>query len=258
MPKRRIVSWAALGLAAVAGCDSVAGDGYQGEALARIQGLVIDEMTGPPGAVPPLDVALVWGVWMEGDGPTTGVLAEKVPIVGSFPADFELTLRNPPPAGAAVRFGDITLSYGFVAAIAKDTWAPGTRIQAGRTVAAYGNAKEAVMHLDRDVTDEAAAVLLGGVRTAGFHLVEHVFPHQMTDQEKRQRMDACRTLAPAGQAAMCDDLLQPDAAVPRLLPADLQHRIRMEVDWEPALLGGSPDPDPNPDPGAGGLVGGGS
>ena len=256
MKERRFVASLMLVVGAI-GCDSVASDDYPGEVLATIRGLVVDDAAGPPGAIPPLDVALVWGVW-EGDaGLQAPVLAQKVAIQGTFPADFELTLRHPPPAGAGVRQGGVTINFAFVAAIDRDTWEPGKTIQAGRSVAAYGNADEAVIHLDREVPDESWATLLGGVRTAGFHLVEMVDPSRMSAAEKQQRIDACRKLAPASEAAMCNDLLEPGAYYPRLAPGDLQHRIRMEVSWEPTILGGAPDPGPEPDPGAGGLTPGG-
>ena len=255
MTERRLMSLTGLALAAAAiGCDPVASDQYQGEVLASIRGLVVEGADGPPGAIPPLDLALVWGRWETDDPGQTGVLAQRVPIQGMFPAEFELAVRHPPPAGAGVRYDDVTVSFAFVAAIARDTWEPGKPIQAGRTVAAYGNANEAVVHVDRDITNQAWSTLLGGVQKAGFHLLEMIDPSQMSAAEKQQRIDACRELAASTEAAMCEDLLEPGAYHPRLAPGDLQHRIRMEVSWEPTILGGGPEPEPEPDPGAGELV----
>ena len=255
MNRRCLVSVLWLGLSVAPGCDAVAGDDYQGEVLATIRGLVVEDGDGPPRAIPPLDVALVWGVW-EGDAPAQArVLAQKVPIKGSFPADFELGVRQPPPAGAGVRRGDVTASFAFIAAIAHDSWQPGTPIRAGQTVEAYGHAAEAVLHLDKDLTDEAWSTLLGGVRTAGFHLVEMIDPSQMSAMEKQMRIDACRKLVAPSELAMCDGVLEPGAYHPRLAAGDLQHRIHMEVSWEPTILGGGGSgPEPEPDPGAGGLV----
>jgi hypothetical protein len=254
MKRRCLVSLMGLGLAAAMGCDPVAGDRYQGEVLATIRGLVVEDVDGPPGAIPPLDVALVWGVW-EGDNPLQArVLAQKVPITGSFPADFELTVRQPPPAGAGVRQGEVTVNLAFIAAIVRDSWPPGTPLRAGRTVEAYGHAREAVLHLDKDIANEAWSTLLGGVRTAGFHLVDMVHVSEMSAMEKEMRIDACRKLAAPSELGMCDGVLEPGAYHPRLAAGDLEHRIRMEVSREPTILGGTSEPEPEPDAGAGGLV----
>jgi hypothetical protein len=254
MKRQCLVLLMGLGLSAAMGCDPVAGDRYQGEVLATIRGLVVEDMDGPPGVIPPLEVALVWGVW-EGDDPLqTRVLAQKVPIKGTFPADFELTVRQPPPAGAGVRQGEVTVNFAFIAAIARDSWQTGTALRAGRTVEAYGHAREAVLHVDKAITNEAWSTLLGGVRTAGFHLMEMVDVGEMSALERQMRIDACRELAAPSELGMCNSVLEPGAYHPRLAAGDLEHRIRMEVTWEPTILGGTSEPQPQPDAGAGGLV----
>lgn len=81
----------ALGTVLMAACDPQADDTYKGEALASLQGTiaVADEQPSPGD----VSTAVLWHDFAESD---SAVVTEPVPVEGAFPAEFKLSLYEPP------------------------------------------------------------------------------------------------------------------------------------------------------------------
>jgi hypothetical protein len=246
--RRRIFLMTCL---AAGACDPVASNKYEGEVLATLHGLV----TGRVPQVPiPLEVAVVWG---QPDGNAIKFVSEKVPITGKFPAEFTIELHRPPPAQAGWQFPGGRINIGFIAALEKSDWAQGTVLEKGRNVAAYGVARETLVHLDRELPAGQGILGLGGIRAAGFHLVGEV---TITADEARREAQACRMMYPAAPAEACEP--QPAEGggfqTTREVKDGLAHKIELSLtfpDFE-VVSGGEDEPSP-PCPDCGGLVGGG-
>ena len=249
MPRQRRRVIPVLMAIALAGCDSAASNNYEGEVLATLRGVVVSGAPQPPPL--PMEVALVWG---RPAGTGIKFIAEKVPITGTFPAEFTVQLHHPPPQQAGWQFPGGRINIAFIAALEKSDWAQGTLLEKGRTVAAYGMADEVLVHLDRDLPAGQGVLGLGGVRSAGFHLIERAL---LTAEEARQEADRCRQAFPAAPAEAC----QPEPAaeggfeVMREAKDGLAHRINLGLEFPDftVISGGEDEPGP-PCPDCGDLT----
>lgn len=253
MKRRGLGGLIAIGACVAASCDPVASNKYEGEVLATIHGLVVNDQSAGQPSPPPLELALIWG---SPDGNAFKLIAEKVPVAGKFPAEFTLELHQPPPAEAGVNLGGAHLSQAFLAALETSDWKQGTLLPKGRNVLAYGVANEMLFHLDKDLAaTDPLAILLGGIQKAGFHLVE---PVALSAEEFQRRAAACRQVAPPDQADACsahDADAQPTGL--HEVTDGLAHRISLPVSWEYLVLSGGDDPE-EPSPGSGDLSGSGA
>jgi hypothetical protein len=96
-----------LSALALAACASQAGTSYRGEALAQLQGAVVNSANPPVSSpIPPLDVVLAWNGELPGsDTKATIPVPEAstvVPVSGQFPAAFTLQVYTPPPTAAVL------------------------------------------------------------------------------------------------------------------------------------------------------------
>jgi hypothetical protein len=246
MRKQGLRTFLVLAGIAAAGCDAVASNRYQGDVLATLQGMVVSD--GQPTPIP-LEVALVWG---RPEGQGIKFIAEKVPITGSFPAEFTLQLHHPPPkqAGWPVTGGRMNLA--FIAALARDEWTQGTKLEKGRNVLAYALADEILVHLDRDLDQGIPG--LGGVRTAGFHLIEIA---TVSADEARREAEACRQLYPRAPADACEPEpgLDGKFQVVRAVNDGLARRMKLELTFPDYTVVSGGDDDEPPCDDCGDLVG---
>jgi hypothetical protein len=233
-----------ISLGGAAACDPVASDKYQGEVLATLHGVVTSRTQVP--AVVPLEVGLVWG---RPDGRGIKFIAEKVPITGSFPAQFTVQLHHPPPAQAGWPLaGGARINMAFIAALSANDWTAGTLLEAGQNIASYGVAGEVLVHLDRDLPagPNQGVLGLGGVRTAGFHLVGEV---DVTAEEAQREAESCRKMFPAAPAAACtpEPGLDGKFRVVREQPEGLGHQIKLALTFPDFIvLSGGDDEEPGP------------
>jgi hypothetical protein len=239
MEDRRRQVWLVLMGLAGASCDSVASNRYEGDVLATLQG-VVSAGAQPPGV--PLEVGLVWG---QPDGKAIKLIAEKVPLTGQFPAEFTVQLHHPPPQEAGFQFPGGRINLAFIAALAKNDWKPGTRLTTGRNVTAYAVADEILVHLDRDMPPGQGVLGLGGVHTAGFHLIEQVL---VGADEARREAEACHKQFPLAPAEACaaEPAEGGQFRVTREAKEGLGHRIRLALTFPDftVLSGGDDDPGP--------------
>lgn len=175
---------AALALAAgAAACDAQVPPGYPGEPLLTLRGRV--EGTPP---VSPVEAAMLW---QRGPPPSTSdrELATRAPVEAGFPADFTLTLYQPPPPAArrTLREGEVTFARGNAAAIpfgiapaslndlpCGATAPTGPIPDGGATSGPFGmDVDHWVIHLAADVpAGSLTEWWLGAALPAGYHLVE--------------------------------------------------------------------------------------
>jgi hypothetical protein len=225
---------------AAAGCDPVASKSYQGEVLATLQGLVTPGAEAPS---IPLEVALVWG---QPDGKSLKLIAEKVPIIGQFPAEFTVQLHHPPPKEAGTEIGGARISTAFIAALAKNDWTQGTLLPASKNVLAYAVANEMLVHLDRDVPAGEGVAGLLGIHTAGFHLIEEV---PVGADEAQAAAEACRKVFPSEPPESCAPqpaLTQGQFLVPREVKDGLAHKINLELMFPDFVVVSGGDDEPAP------------
>ena len=233
---------------ALAGCDPAASNGYEGNVLATLQGVVVGGPQAPP---IPLEVALVWG---RPDGNGMKFIAEKVPLTGSFPAEFTVPIHHPPPGRAGWQLPSGRLNVAFIAALDKNDWVEGTLLEQGRDVLAYGLAHEMLVHLDRDLPAGQGILGLGGVRTAGFHLIERA---TVGADEARKQAEACRQTFPTAPPDACEPAPAVGGGfhIMREARDGLSHKISMELEFPDftVISGGEDDPGP-PCPDCGDLT----
>lgn len=167
----RFLSTGALfgALALAAACDTQAGDEYQGETLARLQGVVTNDLEEPPPAE--LDAVLVWET-VSGD--TDFVTAETAVVDGEFPSSFQLEVLLPP--GEFV-LNDFTSEGGAPEArvgIAYLMALPAGEDAEESAANAVGVSERYVLiYAESDVAEgSVTADLVGGPLEAGFHLME--------------------------------------------------------------------------------------
>lgn len=86
-----------VALPVFAGCSAQVEPTYRGEPLAVIQGTIVTEGREAPSDI---DVAVLWFGSMKGPGWEPKLVGTKIPVQGSFPARFTLSLIEPPPDDA--------------------------------------------------------------------------------------------------------------------------------------------------------------
>jgi len=118
LPRTSVLTLALLGAAASAlGCDSRAGEEYQGEPLMTISGsVVVNNDLAPAELVPAL-------AFYAASGTKTDLWIHDVSVTGEFPASFTLDVFEPPPAEALFAPEDGVgpkVALGFIAAVSPD------------------------------------------------------------------------------------------------------------------------------------------
>ena len=110
-----------LSLAIVAGCSSQASTDYQGEPLATISGAV--QTDSAPAPTSPIDAAVVWAqVQFSANQQivqSVQWVGESTPVAGQFPAQFTLSIFQPPPDGVMIPCASSSahVAFGFVVAV---------------------------------------------------------------------------------------------------------------------------------------------
>lgn len=181
---KRACGWLA-GAALAAGCGSQATPDYPGEKLSVIQGLVLNERGGdaPGDAL----VVVSWGVGMFGFGES---VAE---VEGEFPAQFALSLYEPPP-------GDVLHNpaepwsfpdYGYPFALeAEATIAIGRILAVGKDAngdpdphQVLGGAEgHLLLYAETDIEEGTlTAEMIASSAPAGYHLVKVHAPNPAVD-----------------------------------------------------------------------------
>ena len=166
-------------LASVAGCSSQADTSYRGEALASLTGNVSVSSTNPPTSpLPALEAALAWNGTSPGSGkvvtgPSRQRVGTSVPVSGTFPAQFELQIYDPPPAEALFPCSSDGTAGQFaqanVAAIPQ-----GSALVDIENVDFYGEITDYYLaYADQDIP--AGTICQGGnAVTKGYHLYHYV------------------------------------------------------------------------------------
>jgi hypothetical protein len=162
-------------------CDPAVSTGYRGEPIGMIFGEITSDFPEPPG---PAEVILGWVNWHSAPGTVVGT---RVPVEGTFPSGFTLTVHHPPP-GLALnelpehdgvdepRFG-----FAWIMVLRAGSTPPDQNvlqhadIKAVRPGSVLGWAEDHIyVYIDRDTEEGSWAEQILGPAERGFHLMRAV------------------------------------------------------------------------------------
>jgi hypothetical protein len=180
---------AATLLIGAAACGDQADPTYEGQALAVMQGTIDRD---PALVVSDAEVSLAW---KEGPNDSTNThtrfVAEQVRVRGDFPANFTLTLRQPPPKSAIVTEADARYAAAAVV-VGKPGALKGTvdvrQLERG---ALYGALAEPfVAYIAEDIAaDSTFGALAGGPVKKGFYFGRSI---ELDPSEAERRHAHCQ------------------------------------------------------------------
>lgn len=175
----------------LAACDSQVDGDHQGTPLAQIGGSVRNTRTLPTGD------AEVVVVWQNSSGSPDIVAADSVEVEGSFPAQFTLSIFEPPADALLNNFNGVKVGVAYI--VAGEVGADYSDDDGAGILGAEEN--HLLVYLPEAVpagTD--ASYILHGTPAAGFHIYNM---HKLTDQEQDDRR-------------ACQETLPQDAGIPEI------------------------------------------
>jgi hypothetical protein len=216
----------ALLAATAAACGSQAGPNYQGDSLAKVTGVVVSELSNAADA-PDAVVLANWGQV----GAMFAPGGDTVDVTGDFPAEFTLSLFEPPPDDILYNpANDIAFDQGHMPFDAKDE----SRIALGRIVAVAkdqhgepdpshvigGAEQHALVYVEKDMKkDSYGALLFHSALKAGFHLLSLA---QRSNEDNQPILD-CEVAAKSDEEWI-------DCGLNSILhPADADERVTVRL-----------------------------
>jgi hypothetical protein len=171
----RKLALASLLLASVAACDAQVDADHQGTALVTLTGSVRNTRTQ---ATPDAEVAVVW-VNSSGSPDLSGT--DSVEVEGSFPAQFTLSIYQPPEPALLNDWDGVKFGVAYILA-----GLPGTDYANDDGPGILGiDADHLLVYVPADVpADSPLATVLRGAPRAGFHVYG---VYKLTAAEKEQR-----------------------------------------------------------------------
>jgi len=177
-----------VALAPLVACASQVDSSHQGTALAKIEGEIRNTRTQPLTS----NGAEVVAVWLADSGSGDITVAESVDVSGSFPAQFSLSIYEPPMDTLLNDLGGVKIGLAFIIA-----GVPGTDYsdRASARAGMLGMEENHVLvYVPQDVpAGSRVSLLLRGTPTAGFHLYG---VHKLTDAEREARSACIDELGP--------------------------------------------------------------
>ena len=175
-------------LGSLAGCDSQVDAGHQGTALATLGGSVRNTRTLATGDA---EVVVLWHN-SSGSPDLTGT--DSVEVEGSFPAQFRLSIYQPPEVELLNDWNGVKFGVAYIIAAT-----PGTDVSDDDAAGLLGiDANHLLVYLPEDVpAGSEVATFLRGTPRAGFHIYG---VHKLTDAEQQDRQ-------------LCEDGLGADATL---------------------------------------------
>lgn len=167
------LSLAALAMAA---CASQVDGTHQGTALAQVGGSVRNARTLPIDE--PSEVVVVW---QNTSGSPDLTAADSVEVEGSFPAQFTLSIYEPPADALLNNWFGVKVGVAFIVA---GTQGADYSDESGAGILGLEDDHLLVYAPEPIPANSDAAVLLRGAPAAGFHVYG---VHKLTDQEKDTR-----------------------------------------------------------------------
>ena len=190
------------------GCNAQVDSDYRGESLATVHGSVVLSGGAHGGD---LRAALLNYNFVKNDF----ARVDGAPVVGSFPADFELDLKTPPPDDALNDFTDggkypseSHFSAGYLAVVES-----GKDVNADPSAVAGVASDYVLVYVQSDVQPGTeSARFLGGELKAGYHLMKSV---PMSDAERAALQADC---APSSEVLPHPDICGAGDATDKLVP----------------------------------------
>jgi hypothetical protein len=160
-------------VASLAGCDSQVDANHQGTALATLGGSVRNTRTL---ATDDAEVIVLW-YNSSGNGDLSGT--DSVEVEGSFPAQFKLSIYEPPAPELLNDWNGVKFGVAYIIAGGSGTDSSDEDTWLG------ADANHLLVYLPEDVpAGSDVATLLRGTPRAGFHIYG---VHKLTDAEQLQR-----------------------------------------------------------------------
>ncbi|MBP6631084.1 MAG: hypothetical protein KA297_16740 [Kofleriaceae bacterium] len=206
-------------LATTAACASQVDGDHQGDALAELSGQVSNDRTTPVG-----DAAEVVVVWHNSAGSPDVIAAEAVEVEGTFPAQFSLSIYQPPADALLNDWAGVQVGVAYLVA-----GTPGADYSDESNPGLLGIEDDHLLvYLPAAVpAGSFAAHVLRGTPAAGFHLYG---VHKLTDAEKASRAACIDALPDPTTEAIyttCGGSATFDDFVP--LPTDLASPLEIEL-----------------------------
>ncbi len=215
-------------LAPLAACASQVDSDHQGEALAEISGSVRNTRS-----LPIADGSEVVVVWQNSSGSPDLTGADSVEVQGSFPAQFTLSIFEPPADALLNDFNGVKVGVAYIiAGVPGTNWSNDDEIESGLL-------GMDVDHLLVYVPDGVpagsdATLLLHSAPAPGFHLFG---VHKLTDEESAARQECIDQLAEETLDAVYNECGGPasfDDFVP--LDTDLATPLDIELIDDPSTI----------------------
>lgn len=232
--QRPRILFALAATAVLGGCDALTDDGYRGEALLSLEGVIDNHRTSVPRDV---NIYLLWA--STTNAPNTAV---KLDIQGTFPATFRLNVFTPPPIAPNFGFPDpsdsdwarLTLAHVIAATSDAELNYYLTFPWDHRGHGIFGvDPRHIIYYMPEGVAeDSTTAYILHSPYTPGFHVIDM----KCASPAKNAEVQACLDRYHAeGRPIDTKELYKacgmPFANSPWLLPApdDLQTELTVEL-----------------------------
>jgi hypothetical protein len=178
-------------LASLAACDSQVDGDHQGTPLAQVGGSVRNERTQP------VNDAEVVVLWQNTQGSPDLVAIDSVEVEGSFPAQFTLSIFEPPADTLLNDFNGVKVGVAYIVA-----GEVGTNYDSQDGAGVLGaEENHLLVYVPQGVpADSDASYILGGTPAPGFHIY-HMRKLSETEQAER---------------SSCVEGLSPDAGIPEI------------------------------------------
>jgi hypothetical protein len=210
-----------LVLLGAAACDSQVDSNHHGTALASLSGTVRNTRTKPT------DSSEVVVVWENTSGSPDIAGADSVGVDGSFPAQFQLSIYEPPDPRLINNWNGVKVGVAFIVAGVPGTdWSKDTSVMEGMLGMEVDHL---LVYLPQDIpAGNDVSYLLRGTPSKGFHIYG---VHKLTDAEKATRSACIEALGPrppialeytqCGGSAIFDDFVPLDTDLATPLNIDL-------------------------------------
>jgi hypothetical protein len=185
----RFASFVLLACAA-AGCDSQAGDGYEGEPLAMMFGTVTSDLDDTPAN---MEAVLLWNV--EAGSEVDHIHSERVAVSSQFPAEFQMELFEPPVDDALNQFqGESRFGIAYILALPADY-----EVSDEEPEVAGAAERHVLAYVETDIEPGTTAErILGAPLEAGYHLLTWMTSDEPACAERHEGVYDCLLPEPDG------------------------------------------------------------
>jgi RNA polymerase sigma-70 factor (ECF subfamily) len=204
-------------LSTLAACDSQVDGNHNGTPLANLAGSVANQRTAP------IDNAEVVILWMNSSSSPDVSAAETVPVEGNFPAEFQLSIYEPPIDALINDAGDSRMGVALIISAE----AGGEIMNEGTGVLGMDQ-NHLLVYLPEDVVaGTTVATMLRGTPKAGFHIYDVGHLSEAEQQTRQECEDSLGDPSLQELFDTCGGFPQFDDFLPA--PADLTTPLEVDL-----------------------------